>query len=572
MNHLTTQIEIFHKDAKLILLANKLRALDQAPPIPLRRIFSIVRDIGFETLLCETRLWSDNLCNEKTCGPHYASCKKYIKLSRQYYNCEVKKKECYKFVFFKSWFGHKQNIETISDNNIIASCIVHRDTFRRKNTTGWQRSYVTEAIIDIPKEKIKFFTIGKCATEIAICERKFQITGNYFSQQNKLTNCCAHAAIKMAIRGYYPNVTAETINKAGGVNHKNKKGNEGLYPKDFIQVIKAITDQETCYSEARNFESPLDFLKLIYHAIESKFPIILLFTFPKHPKMRKDQRKQDHHAVSLIGHTFNKHSWWAYARKGYFTSNEKELAYLPSLIWCDNFVIQDDNLGPYYLLPVRSLKITDLSTNIPFYFLRKILQDIKYGLSKLSKRCEWMYTPLSCIIAHPKEIPDFNDVLKVEVCANKKLIEHVDYLDDKALKPKENVFFSEYFFPNLKSQLLVLRTFALYSKEYLQYIKKHYQFVDLKGYIKTREHTLPNLIWITEISIPELFWINHMKLGEIITDPKSFHINPMNAVKFVRLPGLLSCFGESGKIEIFYINEDDSRYPLISPKHKECSG
>ena len=567
-------IRILQNDISLIRFANEFSFPDCPAPLPLRRTFSLLRDFCFKTIVCEYALWQinedtadiDNICNEQNCDLRFISCKQYAECLKQYYGSKLDFKECYKIAFFKKKFFDERDIEQLIDEDLLAFCIVHRDRIFETHAPSSrlpyviETVYVTESIINIPEKRMNIHTIGKLESNFRIRGKEFFIKGNYFSQQNSFTNCCAHAAIKMAIRGYHPQITAETINAEAGIDHEKRKGNEGLEPGDFIQVIKKLSGQEADYFEARSFKTPLQFLKLIYHAIESGFPVILLFTYPDDTEYPV---KQGCHAATLIGHTFNKHTWWSYAWRGYFKDIDME--YLPSVIWCDNFVIQDDNLGPYYLLPLHSLKILDSTFTVPL-FLRSIVQNTKYQLSKI-KKMQWLYQPMYCIIPHPKKLRYIEDVLKVEPFALDRLTKYISYLGKQT--PSNN-FFLHYFLPNFKDESLILRTFALSKKEYLQNFAEHHQLTDIHKYIEALEHILPEFIWITEISIPELYWINRKKIGEIITDPNIFHESPVNAVKFLLLPGLLSFFDEKGNIQKFFIEENDCRYPLINPECKKC--
>lgn len=555
--------KIIHDDVKLLLFAMDIA---NPVPLPLRRTLSLVRDVGFKTIIVEQSRWPNEQCNEKNCGLRFRSCKEYVSILKKHYDCELKEKECYKIAVFKSLFETKKELDSVPESDLIAYCILQQDTFQKDPDRSFKNPdpYVTESIIDLTDYHRDGFTFGKCMTKAKIWGRQFQLTGNYFSQQNGVTNCCAHAAIKMAIRGYYPHVTSEKINQEAGIDHRGRnKGNEGLEPKDFIKVIQSVSELKAFLFEARSFETPFHFFKLIYHAIESRFPVILFFTYPAYQEQTPSNRnKQDGHSATLIGYTFNKHTWWGYARKGYF-SRKRELEYLPSVMWCDNFVIQDDNVGPAYLLPIHALQISELAAALPNPF-KAIIQNLKF---KLSSKYEWLYRPLYAIISYPEKLGHFDDILKVEPYANKRLIEYVAYLERENLQPKSNLFYSKYFIPHFEQRSLILRTFSLLKEEYLENFCLE---EDKNGLKEALQDSLPNYIWLTEISIPELFWINKKKIGEVITDPYLFHENPIYAVKCIQLPGLFTFFGEKGNIRTFGLQLKDYRLPLIIPKCENC--
>lgn len=578
---------IFQEDISLIFLASLFRTKNSGPPLPLRRTFSLAREIGFKSIFCEPTFWPDHACNEDNCGQRFTSCKQYVECLKKYYNTTLKSKECYKFVFFRSQIKERADLSLVSARDLIGFCFLHRDTFQGPDREIWQAAYVTESIINIRSTNVDVFSFGQSESRIVVDGNEFNLTGNYFSQQNNITNCCAHAAIKMAIRGYYPNTTAELINACAGIDHTHLKGNIGLDPDGFTKVIREISQQKADYFDARSFETPFHFLKFVYHAIESRFPVILLFTYPLAEK-DKFPKKQGYHAATLIGHTFNKHTWWANAWKGYFAprgDKSRYYQYLPSLMWCNNFVIQDDNLGPYYLLPLHSLKISDLSS-ILTPRSRALINELKI---LLSKKYPWMYRPLYCVVTYPKKIPSFNLIMEAEPYALKRLRQYLKQLFKEEKKEKNkyhnnkqvkglpnNMYFTKYLLPYCEENSLILRTFVINKKDYVSNFASYYRtetIISLDDYIKSLNHILPDFIWLTEISVPELFWINEMKLGDIIIDPHIFEKRRFGgghaAVIFMKLPGLMT-FLKSEKIRRFYTNERESRYPLISPDSNLC--
>ena len=459
---LEKDIVIFPEKTSLIKFANKFGTTEYPAPLPLRRTCSILREYGFGTLLCESLIWEKKEtgnCNYSTkdnhaCGVRYFSCNEYDKILEDHYDAELLKKECFKIAFFKTVFEKEKDLKDLDRDDLKAICIVHRDTLLKH---GCQKisipPYVTESIINIPEKRKNVCFLTNYVSNIIIGDREFQVEGNYFCQQNHVTNCCSQAAIKMAVRGYYPDITAEKINEIAGVDHKKRKGNEGFNPEEFVNTIKNLTGQEAQHFDIRSYETPLFFMKLIYHAIESRFPAILLFAYGAEKSLFPPKHRC--HAAALIGHTFNKNNWWSYAWKGYFSGYRVKLKYLPSVMWCDNFLIQDDNFGPYYFLPLHSLRILDIPSLLPNAII-KIIQNTRFHLSKIWPK---VYLPMHCIITYPDNSVHFEDVLKVEPYSLEWLEKNFAEIT-KDMNLDDNIY-NEYFYLYLENRTFVLRTLAM---------------------------------------------------------------------------------------------------------------
>lgn len=300
----------------------------------------------------------DVSCSNKC--QHSESCKSYVdvlKNENNIYNTDIKKKTCYKLAFFNQSFKNETGLSSLSDENFLGYITVHRDLLipiKGRPGSGDIQTYMPQCFLRsplgegnfcIPKERIKL------EIENEKIQKEFFMDGHYFAQKNQVTNNCAHAAIKMALRSRFPETNAEKINSIMKINHVDSKANLGLRPREFKYIIENISKKKlTTYGFAGSqMDSFDDFWQTVYYALESRFPVILLTKQPFGAKVVG-------HALTLIGHTLNEHSWWSYGTKGRAGLNIEEFEYMSSLIWCDNFIIQDERMGPYYLLPVRFIR------------------------------------------------------------------------------------------------------------------------------------------------------------------------------------------------------------------------
>ena len=381
--------------------------------------------------------------------------------------------------------------------------------------------------------------------------KEFRVQTNYFAQQNGITNCCAHAAIKMAIKSYYPLLTAEVINQRLSINHIDRRGNDGLTPDEICRAIEELSENGTYILSSTDLASSSDFLRVVYLALESRLPVILLFNLPG--------KGIDvvGHAVTLIGHTFNDHNWSSYGLKGYFARDN--LTYYPSSLWCDNVVVQDDNWGPYYLVTKRFLTDTaDLS------YMLLAVEKVMESTMPVPIRDSWLVKPVSAIIVYPKHMSFVKNGLLVEPWALAILNNYVADIEVDSDVLKGETYY-QYFRDYQKEGNLILRTFCLTKDEYMRYIDENEPLEDYRDIIGGY---LPDTFWITEVSIPELYWVNKKKVGVIITDPELFNHSKENGVIFIRLPGLIG-FLENGEAITLNIPERENYYEnyydLITP-------
>jgi hypothetical protein len=384
----------------------------------------------------------------------------------------------------------------------------------------------------------------------------------------------------MALKPFFHEISGHKINKALGIDHEKAEGNKGLSSGQFIAAIKDVVGLESNYFITKSFNSPLYFSKLIYHAIESRFPVILLFRYPK--ESFEDEEfitplTQEGHAAALIGHTFNKNSWWSYGWKNYFSSLNYEFKYLPSFLWCDNFIIHDDNIGPLYYLPVTALNV-DISE---FSHTKSYPKSRRKRLASsfFQRLTNWLHNPVKCIIVVPEGMSktNFASVLEIEPAGLEALTEIVNKIKGMPVEPVSNIYYSQYFSPFFRSNSLVLRTYAIRKDEYLNASIECNEKTRIGMYFDDLEDILApyEYIWLTEIGIPELYWINKFKLGEIVSVPIEPESNGKQKndikelIKFIRIPGFMA-IKINGYFEPFATNEIESRTPLIEPSCNQC--
>ena len=461
---------IFHKDVSLIQLANCFNTETNHSPIPLRRFFTYLRRFEFESILCESRFF-DNMSTfqayhtnipqvDKSCSccRRKTNCTEYMSssLDKSRYKA-IASRECYKFYFFSEKICSLDEIISLSDDALMGYCVLmgfcnlHIDHVIRKENNGLNFiPYVSECISFIKARRSVNYIINDHTWNIKINDNLFKLKGNFFTQQNGITNCCAHASIKMALKGYASEVvTDRQINESFNKLMTGRNPVGGFTPNDFSLILSDLTGLPSEPIDMNSLRQSSQFPKMIYHAIESRFPVILLFRNYANQIMDDNSTKDNSrrivlHSTTIIGHTFNRDNWWSYAWKSYFPKTDHKTDYLPSILWCDNFIIQDENFGLRYLLPVGSLKSSDTWSllpsimRLPTRLIRNVSSNTVGWLSpNLATRIR---IPLHMVVVYPSEHIDLSVTLWLEQQIIKFLNVLIPALNNSTEVSKKHLF------------------------------------------------------------------------------------------------------------------------------------
>jgi len=478
-------------------------------------------------------------------------------------------KKCVKFFFFDRPIPDGVKIDPNQfEEHLIGYCTVHTDTIKYKDgsTNDLYRSYVPECVLIGLRKDIQGFKYGTFQDTVIIDGNQFNIKrGTYFSQQNGLTNFCAHAAIKTALRGYDIEISSESINTALSKKFPRRVSNianmsKGLSIPEMSSAIIELSSKSSYIDELYPMEidarklSITQFIETVYRAIESKIPVILLFRIPNIYETVGGFRG---HAISIIGHTFNINNWNAYG-SGYFSDNSK-ISYLSSFLWCDNFVVQDDNFGPAYHLSCSFLAD---------YFDYGVAVE-KLSSKKPSDNNQPTY-PLSALILSPNDLREYTKELhNVEQIAASYFRDAVEKLGlhrvfKELFNEQQMELFKRYFYYLFeydignKQRVFISRTMLVSKKEHLKseavstiFDNNIFHETD-RPVAEVVSDSLSDYFWLSEISVPELYWVNKHKIGEIIIDVDStnseempeFSTNtaPKLIKRLIRLPYFIAIF------------------------------
>jgi hypothetical protein len=373
-------------------------------------------------------------------------------------------------------------------------------------------------------------TFTRCARDYRVTTGlgQLSVSGVLYAKQNTLTYVCAHVGLRTVLASVLPeaDITYGRINALAGIDHKSSlvgEGAGGLKPDQIDKVFSGLNlnVEKLVHEPSKHLTLPTEYQRQLYGFIESGCPALIGFEADPKPGQSSEPAR---HAIPVFGHTFDEDAWLPDAHRLYFGGS---LSYYPSENWLGNFVIHDDNFGPYFYLPR--------------HFLKKDNFRLMYGL----KGCASTFNAVDAeAIAFA-----FCDAIRRRY---PRL--HRDWYDRFAIYTQRG--------------WLVLRTLMIGKADYLRHIRE----------VESREHDrlepefqqhfeqfLPAHFWMVEASAPELFACTRRKFGELLLAIDK----PAQPLEFAlllaaRLPGFLLLNPGGGNINI-RITKLIGHTPLFAP-------
>ncbi|MFH1885001.1 MAG: hypothetical protein ABIL62_20090 [Planctomycetota bacterium] len=348
--------------------------------------------------------------------------------------------------------------------------------------------------------------------------QKLNAKGFPFIQQDGQLGRCAQASLFMLDRFLAPrfgrkaHFVSEIVELANKVTEtKSEIPAEGLSPVQISRVLKEIGYNPLVYYYGDKIQSRFSPERVIYHYMESEIPIIIGF-----------RAEAGWHALTVIGHSFEPDMWWALAKGEYYGGPPSGGQYHCSTTWIENFIVHDDNLGPYMTLPkwfIWSKAKDGLMVIVPLPLNVNVQgEDVEIYAQRM--------------VSDPEILNWMANISETDV--------------GKQTKEWEQVFWE-----HLSNKDLVLRTCLVDSKKFKEcYVADH-----LKTFYKSLH--MPDKIWLTEVSIPELFCQFRFRLGEVITDSTT-SVRFGHSFLAVHLPGIIATRNaNTGKKSFYPIKGDE---------------
>jgi hypothetical protein len=365
-------------------------------------------------------------------------------------------------------------------------------------------AYITNRSILRPGEDTYAFLCCTMSKDVLIQDRNggelfhAKVLTYPFFQKNDDQLMCSQAALLTLTEywndqkpGMFSARTVSEINKKTGVAEAVfvQTPGRGL---DFREIMDFLTEEKVhfvpmVYKKSTAHLTPLD----IYGFVESGFPVLL------------DVKTQnDRHAVVCIGHTYDRNSWAAMTDVRYFgklVAGGKR--YLPNTGWINNFLINDDNLGPYFF--ANTIQLAEAAVN---------------GL---------VVIPDSEVKTSPSEATEVAFSILNERVFDRSLLQEAK----RKRIPNKNVFWLKHFLDRLSisdDEGILLRPLLASGEALVKFYKDHEIQSVLKEVFDSNDK---KLYWYIELSWPEIHCHRQYCCGCVIIEPAS------NKPVLIHVPG-----------------------------------
>jgi len=497
MNAFSTHRQAVPEKTEIFLLASPFSFFDFVEERfgdtdSIRRLFSLARSAGAETLILETI-------------PAYG----IIKEENEDLHALFSDYRCGGIYLLSFWNIPGENAAEFTNDNLLGYAILKRDIVDSENI---DRFHVFEAIFR--KYPHKHNCVPRSPNfQIAVSEKPFEITGVLYCQQNGLNKACAQVALRSLLSRILPegDISYRQINKLAEKESQRFHPKNGLSVRQIRSILTELninfSDVDYTDEEGASLRDALPYQKYAYAGLESGGGSLVGFRLSG-PTLQEEAK----HIIPLYGHTFNKDTWAPDADEAYFHIGEG-VGYIPSESWTSSFLGHDDNFGSNFCIPRLYID----KNNVDY-----VVEIFRPGIFSSGMESEALALNILYSILPNISSDD-----------NKWIFRLLDWT---------------------KKQKIVFRAQSMTRAEYVNHLVSMEDWEGNRENPKIctiLEQEIPNYVWAVEISTPQLFPANERKLGEIVFDAtrkiKTAAETPDYEIfVFARLPG---CYILGGDIE-----------------------
>ena len=302
-----------------------------------------------------------------------------------------------------------------------------------------------------------------------------------FVQQDGVLGICAHASIRMLsmiLACNYNNCKTMTVKDiqekvaAMPLLEGSHLPSTGLASFEIVNAIEGMGASAILYlfEQGRERTHGLSIERVVYPYVESGIPVIVGI-----------ETENAGHAVLVVGHPFDRDSWWQEAELGYFPSLGTGISWIPSYAWTPEFIIQDDNFGPYMSCPRTLLGLTTQHVIIP--------------------------TPPTCPVFLPGYAAEsFAAGYLYSGQISRYFLSHTN-----TTEPWRDILSGMF-----STRNVVLRPLLVTKEDFLGHLNNIGLSNETSQVYKNAD--LSPWVWLVEISVPKLY-SNQLKIGEILLNP-----------------------------------------------------
>jgi hypothetical protein len=302
-----------------------------------------------------------------------------------------------------------------------------------------------------------------------------------FMQQDGIVTRCAHASLWMATSALsrrFPGSTIVTPQHVYNFMRTRWSGSPlipsgGLHHYDIGAILASHNYRVSKFDfegirDARGEVPWAD--RLVYSYVESGIPVIIGI-----------ETQEQRHSLVLLGHGFDSDAWWSGAAPEYYPRLFGGQQWLPSSFWATDYILHDDNFGPYLNISRGSIRTRVYAALVAIpEFLNMMLPPFEAEI----KAYAWICAALDD--DYPGVASQSAAPIAAEFC----------------------LWASQ--------QKLVLRTVLINRDDFVQHLETTSYGADAKQAVSSA--SLKDWMWMVEISSPTIFGEYH-KFGEILLDP-----------------------------------------------------
>lgn len=395
-----------------------------------------------------------------------------------------------------------------------------------------QRSYVFEAILRAPSRPgdvplLNNYVLDRVSFAVEVSGESFQISGTYFCQPNGVTTTEIDAAIRSTVMSIHGR--DQEIRSTGRLPSTSTTTSEKL-----VEGLRSADCAATVYSSEQTSQAVLDqeMWTVISSYIESDNPVLLVLS----------QRDMPDRILPVIGYTLNSDEWHP---GGSTVMRQPGTQWFSSSQWVDHLIVQDPQLGPYFCLSRAWLAASAASED-----------DDALKLSFMIATARGGGVAVSPVVA--------------EEVAGTHLKGWLRFLAD------EGTGRGRWWKYLVKSEdFIVLRTTVISRNDYRHHLEQLDGMARRKSLAAAHERntaiddfieSLPEDVWMCEISLPQLYLGNRTKLGEVLV--ATGVRDPDHSFLGSRLPSQLLWRDEQGDFFVAPIGIDFHAPLLETIEHK----
>jgi hypothetical protein len=489
----------------------------------LPRLLSQVRCLGGKTMILEELNLADDFREEN----------EDLKIATG----QTVRSRAFRLSFFGSEITTKRAIKHAADRDFLGYAIIKKDNLVGKRDP----CHVFESVLRKSRYPNNFIR-GEQSWTCSVHDAAFTVKGYLYAQQNKVTNVCAHAAVRTAAARFLRggDLSYREMNRIVGIDHLTRKAKDGLDSEEIAKILESVGARCIVGDFNLKRKPPAPFQKYVYGSIESGFPAIIFFGTAN--------SYDSYHAIPVFGHTFNRDTWVPNADRAYFRIGS-ETRYIPSDSWLSMFIGHDDNWGSNLCVPRHYLQTKRHPKSASGFRnrSRSDVESVAFVIATIPKHVE--VGPLQAEAIGADYLFTILPQLP-KVPANR----WADRLERFG-----------------REHQLVLRPILISGRDYTRHLDRVEDWSGKRispswvSAIKSVVADRP--LWMIELSIPELFSANKRKVGEVLlrADKKVVEERDLASFIIARLPGSFALYqgGGNSRPKYFFIPSGlESHVPL----------